>query len=85
MKSFYKIYILAIVLFSDFALLAQPGSDDGGGSLEGNDAPAAPINGKLIWLGIIGLLLLFITFPKKEKLLNILKTPIRGFFMFIFI
>lgn len=67
MKSFYKIYVLAIVLFSDFALVAQPGDDDGGGGLEGNDTPAAPINGKLIWLGIIGLLFAFYYFSKKRK------------------
>ncbi len=67
MKSLYKFYVLAIVLFSDFALFAQPGDDDGGGGLEGDDTPAAPINGKLIWLGIIGILFAFHYFSKKRQ------------------
>jgi LPXTG-motif cell wall-anchored protein len=67
MKSFYKIYILVILLFSDFVLFAQPGDDDGSGGLEGDDTPAAPINGKLIWLGIVGLLFAFYYFSKKRQ------------------
>jgi len=67
MKSFYKIYILVILLFSDFVLFAQPGDDDGSGGLEGDDTPAAPINGKLIWLGLVGLLFAFYHFSKKRQ------------------
>lgn len=67
MKRFYKIYVLAIVLFSDFVIFAQPGDDDGSGGLEGDDTPAAPINGKIIWLGIVGLLFAFYYLSKKRK------------------
>ncbi len=44
MKSIYKIYILTFILLSDFVMFAQPGDDDGSGGLEGDDAPAAPID-----------------------------------------
>lgn len=67
MKSLYKIYILAFVLLSDIMLFAQPGDDDGGGGLEGEDTPAAPINGKLIWLAITGIVFAFYYFGTKRQ------------------
>lgn len=68
MKSLYKIYILAFVLLSDVMLFAQPGDDDGtGGGLEGDDTPAAPINGKLIWLALVGISFAFYYFNKKRQ------------------
>ena len=67
MKSLYKIYILAFVLLSDVMLFAQPGDDDGTGGLEGNDTPAAPINGKLIWLALVGIGFAFYYFNKKRQ------------------
>jgi len=67
MKNFYKIYIVAILLFSDFVLFAQPGDNDGSDGLERDDTPAAPINGKLIWLVIVGLLFAFYCFSKKRQ------------------
>lgn len=67
MKSIYKIYILTFLLLSDFVLFAQPGDDDGGGGLEGDDAPAAPIDGKLIWLAIVSILFAFYYFSKRVK------------------
>lgn len=66
MKSIYKFYILTFLLLSDLMLFAQPGDDDGGGGLEGDDTPAAPINGKLIWLALASILFAFYYF-KKEK------------------
>ncbi len=51
-----KFYILAFVLLSDFTIFAQPGMNNDGGNLEGEDAPPTPINGKIIWLGIVGVL-----------------------------
>lgn len=52
---------------SDFALFAQPGDDDGGGGLEDDDPPASPINAKLIWLALIGILFVYFTLNKKYK------------------
>lgn len=68
MKSIYKIYILTFLLLSDFIVFAQgPGDDDGSGGLEGDDAPAAPINGKLIWLAIVSILFAFYYLNKRAQ------------------
>lgn len=68
MKSIYKFYIFAFALFSDFMLFAQgPGDDDGGGDLEGDDTPAAPINGKLLWLALVSILFAFYYFNKQKQ------------------
>ena len=66
-KNFFKIYILVTVLFSDFILFAQPGDESDGGNLEGDDAPQAPISGKLIWLAIAGILFAIYTYRKKRE------------------
>lgn len=55
MSNIYRLNLVAFFLLIDFIAFAQPGSDDGSGGLEGDDAPAAPINSKLILLLIIGL------------------------------
>ncbi len=65
MKSIYKIYILVFLFLSDFVLFAQPGEDDGSGGLEGDDAPVAPIDGKLLWLAIVSILFAFYYLNKK--------------------
>ena len=67
MKKFYTLYLFLFVLFSDFIMFAQPGEDGEGGGLEGNDPPAAPINGKLLWLAILGILFSFYYFNSKKQ------------------
>jgi len=67
MKNLYKLYILAFVLLSDLMLFAEPGDDDGSGGLEGEDTPAAPINGKLIWLALVGIVFVFYYFNTKRQ------------------
>ena len=68
MKNLLKYYILTFILLSDFVLFAQePGDDDGTGGLEGSDPPAAPINSKLIFLAILGLIFVFYTIKNKRK------------------
>ena len=62
----FKLYILGFFIFSDFLMFAQPGDDDTGGGLEDDDAPAAPINGKIIWLMILGIGYAVYTFNKKR-------------------
>lgn len=67
MKKLFKYYLLSFILLSDFVTYAQPGSDDGGGGLEGGDPQPAPINGKLILLAISGLLFVLYTYRKNRK------------------
>ena len=69
MENLLKYYILTFVLLSDFMIFAQePGDDDGTGGLEGGDPPAAPINSKLIFLAILGLIFVFYTIKNKRKI-----------------
>ena len=67
MKNLLKLYLLSFVLLSDFIIFAQPGDDDGGGGLEGEDPQPAPINAKLIFLAITGVLFVIYTLRKSEK------------------
>jgi hypothetical protein len=67
MKSIYKFYILTFLFLSDFVLFAQPGDDDGGGGLEGDDPPAAPIDGKLIWLAIVSVFFAYYILNKRTQ------------------
>ncbi len=61
-------YILTFFLFSDFVMFAQdPGTDDETGGLEGED-PAAPIDSKIIYLAIIGLLYAVYTYRRNRKI-----------------
>ncbi|MBF6608670.1 MAG: hypothetical protein ITG00_08020 [Flavobacterium sp.] len=68
-KNLLKFYVLTFVLFSDFVIFAQgPGNDSEDGDLEGgDDLPAAPINTKLIWLAIVGVLFVLYTYRKSRK------------------
>lgn len=52
---------------TDFISFAQPGQDQPGGGLEGDDPPPAPINGKLILLAIAAVLFAFYTLKNKRK------------------
>lgn len=64
-----RIYLLTVFLLSDFLLFAQdtPADNSDTGNLEGNDAPQAPINGKLIWLAVAGLLFAIYTFRRNRQ------------------
>ncbi|PWA04193.1 signal peptidase [Flavobacterium psychrotolerans] len=64
----FKLYILGFFLLSNFTLFAQfPGDDQGGGGLEGADPVSAPIDGKLVWLGIAAILFALYRFKSKNK------------------
>ncbi len=67
MKHLVRLYIVLFLFASDFKLFAQPGDDDGSGGLEDDDPAPTPINGKLIWLLIIGLCFAFYYFRKYRK------------------
>ena len=60
-----KTFILCTCLFSDFVVFSQIGNNDDNGDLEGNDPPAAPINSKLIFLAIAGII--FAVYKFKEN------------------
>lgn len=63
LTSFFTIFFLTL----DFAAFAQPGQQDGNGDLEGDDdLPGAPINGKVLWLVIVGLAFAYYTFKKNK-------------------
>jgi hypothetical protein len=63
-NNFFKLYILSFFLLTDFMLFAQ-GQDQGGGGLEGDDPPTAPINAKLIWLVILAILFAFYSYKRR--------------------
>ena len=65
-----KFYTLAFVLLSNFMLFAQPGQNNDGGDLEGPDAPPTSINGKIIWLAILGILFISFSLRKSYKKSN---------------
>ena len=61
----FSLCMLCFFLLNDFIMFAQgDGNEDG--DLENPD-PALPINGKLIWLGIIGIIFAFYIYKSKTK------------------
>ena len=63
-NNLFKLYILGFLILTNFIAFAQPGDDTAGGDLEDDDLP---INGKLIYLGIAGLLFAVYTYRKNKK------------------
>ena len=60
-------YLLAFVLFSDFKLFAQPGYESDEENLEDDEeAPQAPISGKLIWLALTGILFAYYIYRRNR-------------------
>lgn len=74
MKNSYKIFLLSILLLSNFVAFAQPedtdGGGGGGGGIEGNDPGGAPIDSNLILLAILGLMFGFYVIKKYQKQFN---------------
>jgi hypothetical protein len=71
-KNLFNFTIIAMAMLYDFVAFAQggPGDDDGDGGLEDDDAPPVPINGKLIWLAIVGILFaiyIYRSYNRKEE------------------
>ncbi len=70
MKKLMKFYILAFVLFSDFAMFSQsaPGTETEVGGLEESDPQPAPINSRLMVLAILGIAFVIYTYRKNKKI-----------------
>lgn len=66
-QNLFKLYILSFFLLIDFIAFAQPGTDDENGGLEGEDPPAAPVNGKLLWLAVAGILFVYFAYRRTRK------------------
>ena len=66
-KKLLSLYIFTFFFISDFAVYAQPGDDDGGGDLEGDDPAPAPINSKIILLFMAAIIFAFYTYKKNKK------------------
>lgn len=66
MKKIFNIALVAFFLLHDFKLFAQ-GDEDDNGDLEGNDPPAAPINSKLLYLAIVGVLFVYYIYKSRRK------------------
>ena len=64
-----KYYITAFYLCSTLITFAQPGGNDTGGGLEGDNdtTPGAPIDNYIWVLAIIGLILVFMKFRAIQK------------------
>lgn len=71
-KHFFRLYILGFVLLSDFRMFAlddeEPGDTDPGGTLEDEDGPTLPINSKLIYLALIGIVFAFYMYRRHKEL-----------------
>lgn len=61
----FKLYILGFLILTNFIAFAQPGDDTVDGDLEGDDLP---INGKLIYLAIAGLIFAIYTYRKNKRI-----------------
>lgn len=70
-----KAFFLLTFLFLDFVAFAQPGStselvDENNNTvdaLESGDDAAVPINGKLLWLAIVGIAFAYYTYKKTRS------------------
>lgn len=66
-----RFFLLFAFLLLDFVAFAQPGTGSGSGTdndLENEDLPAAPINAKLIWLAIAGIIFAYYTIKKSRSI-----------------
>lgn len=70
-KPLLFIYVVTVMLFTDLKMFAQIGAGPGDegedeGPVEGDD-PALPVNGKLIWLLIVGALFAWYKIASRHK------------------
>lgn len=67
-NNLFKILAFTFLLLTDFVVFAQgPGTQDESlDNLEGGDT-AAPINAKLVWLGVAAIVFAIYSFKRKPK------------------
>ncbi len=65
--SVLKTYIFVFFLMSDFIAFAQPTESDED-DLQDDDAAAVPINGKLFWLCLCGILFAFYKYKSNIRI-----------------
>ena len=65
-------FLVIFFLLVDFVAFAQgPGDGSGDGGIEDNDPPPAPINGQLIWLGILAFVFAYYNIKRHRKLTSL--------------
>lgn len=65
-NKFFHAFIFLTMLFSDFRMFANPNDDSDGDPMEGEDAPPAPINGKIVFLLIAALAFAFYIYKRQR-------------------
>jgi hypothetical protein len=70
MKNYEKLSLILFMLMFNVLTFAQPGTDDGFGTLEDDDPAAASINNKLILIALIGIIYMFYKLKNSKKQLN---------------
>jgi hypothetical protein len=70
MKNYEKLSLVLFMLMFNVITFAQPGTDDGFGTLEDDDPAAASINNKLILIALIGIIYMFYKLKNSKKQLN---------------
>ena len=70
MKNLFRIYLLLFFLLSDFVVFAQPGDDNENPEdpEDPGDTQPLPINSKLIWLALLGVLFVYYKRNQMKKL-----------------
>lgn len=63
----FRLYILSFFILTNFMAFAQPNDDSADGTLEGGDPAPVPVNTKLIYLAIAGLLFALYTYRRNKK------------------
>lgn len=66
MKQYTKYFFILIILLINVAAFAQ-GDESDGGNLEGNDPAPTPINSKLIYLVILGIVFVYFSLKRKKS------------------
>jgi len=65
-RNLFRFYVVVFFFLSDFMVFAQP-TDDEDGDLQGDDEPATPINGKLFWLCLCGIVYAFYVYRRQRQ------------------
>jgi hypothetical protein len=70
MKNYEKLSLVIFMLMFNILTFAQPGTDDGFGTLEDDEPAAASINSKLLLVALIGISYMFYKLKNSKKQVN---------------